>query len=113
MLHAPVADLQYHAKVVTASQQRIDSLENCLSSIRKCTQISHASAESIKKSARVLNNLTSPATDHSAKLAAAARNIQEVQNQISHATEMMERVDDCAPAIEALFSGAKEIQVCS
>jgi len=58
----------------------------------------------------VLNSLTSPATDHSAKLAAAARNLQEVQLQMTKAREMMECAVDCEPPITQLLQSAKSLQ---
>ena len=111
MLHSTL-DAEHHsdAQRFTPSQQRIDSLANCLSGIQRCTRQTHKSAENIRKSARVLNNLTSPATDHSAKLANAARNLQKAQSEFSRATDMMERVEESAPVIEALFVKVKDVQ---
>lgn len=97
----------------TPSQQRIEALSKALTGIRKCTREAHKSADNISRTGRVLNSLTSPATDHSAKLAAAARNLQEVQLQMTKAREMMDCVVDCEPPISQLFQGAKALQTAT
>eukprot|EP00815_Leptocylindrus_aporus_P003993 CAMPEP_0116068550 /NCGR_PEP_ID=MMETSP0322-20121206/11730_1 /TAXON_ID=163516 /ORGANISM="Leptocylindrus danicus var. apora, Strain B651" /LENGTH=782 /DNA_ID=CAMNT_0003555687 /DNA_START=380 /DNA_END=2725 /DNA_ORIENTATION=+ len=106
----PQANPETRSAMLTASQQRISLLSTDIEKIRKCTSAANTSAENIRMTARVLDNLTSPATDHSAKLQAAARNLLEVYKKINDARDKLDTVDECKPAIDGLYKRAVEMQ---
>lgn len=105
------ANPDYCATPKTDAQRKIQTLMATVSKMQTTAKESSRCCDQLMKRSRHLESLTTPASDASASLSAAANNLAATLQAMKDAREKFETVSDCEPTIIRLNEGVMEMEL--